>query len=209
MLSVWAYLRLVITKKFFLVIIFFVLTPLVLLSSFLMLSKEEKGKVMGTMVSPISFANDFYVSLPSNPSLISYQIKTEDSRCFLVENYLKKYRSPLLPFSKLICETADKYDLDYRLLLAIAQQESNLCKSSPPDWHNCWGWGIHSKGIKKYSSYEEAIEDVSLGIKNNYCNKGYCDDPCMMMRKYTPRSNGSWCFGVKQFLKEIEEGFSS
>jgi len=27
-----------------------------------------------------------------------------------------------------------------------------------------------------------------------------------MMKKYTPKSNGSWCAGINQFLREMETG---
>ena len=36
---------------------------------------------------------------------------------------------------------------DYRLLPAIAMQESTLCRSIPVDSHNCWGWGIYGDKV--------------------------------------------------------------
>lgn len=206
------YKKLVITKakRLLIVALFFLGSPIVLTSSFYLLLKDSnKGKVLGSMVSPVSFVSQLYAALPSNPTIISTEIKSVDGRCLIIERYLKKYNSPLVPYAQLICETSLKYGLDYRLLVAIAQQESNLCKASDPEWFNCWGWGIHSRGTKTFSSYTEAIEEVAKGIKEKYCDKGYCEDPCLMMKKYTPRSNGSWCLGIKQFMEEMEKGFES
>lgn len=192
-------------RKLLTIILFFTFSPFIIGFAFLGLYfYNNNGQILGAMISPIS-SNHLYASLPVNTPEISLNFKTEDARCLLVEKYLLKYNSPLAPYSQLICETSKKYNLDYRLLVSIAQQESNLCKTSPPEWHNCWGWGIHSKGTKTYQSYEEAIESVASGLKVNYCDKGYCDDPCLMMKKYTPNSNGSWCFGVKKFQEEIEQ----
>jgi len=187
--------------------LFFSLTPITIFSSFLfLLSNSQKGEVLGSAVSPVGFVNRLYGALPPQTDEITLKAKTDDARCLLIEKYLKKYSSPLIPYSNLLCEVALKYNLDYRLMVAIAQQESNLCKNSPPEWYNCWGWGIHSKGTKTFESYQEAIETIAKGLKEKYCDKGYCNDPCLMMKKYTPRSNGSWCFGVKQFMEEIDQG---
>jgi hypothetical protein len=196
------------TKKLLLFSFFWASSPFVLFLSFLLLfsfSLKSDGKILGTMVSPLPFGH-LYAALPAEAGTITAEAKVEDGRCLVIENYLKKYNSPLIPYAKNLCEAAKKYELDYRLLVAIAQQESNLCKASPPEWFNCWGWGIHSQGIKTFESYEEAIESVARGIKTKYCDKGYCADPCLMMKKYTPKSDGSWCFGVKKFLAEMETG---
>jgi len=120
--------------------------------------------------------------------------------------YLKHYNSPLLPYTDTILSSGRKYNVDPRLIVAIAQQESNLGKTSPEDCYNAWGWGIHASGTTCFGSWNEAIETVTKGLAKSYCAKGLCDDPCEMMKKYTPKSNGSWCFGVNQFLGEMEHG---
>lgn len=143
----------------------------------------------------------------SSGGLSSATIRTNvvvaDARPVLIRDYLRKYRSPLVPYADLIFATSQKYGLDYRLLIAIAQQESNLCKKIPPGSHNCWGWGIHSRGTLKFSSYPEAIEEVARGLKEEYIDKGLTT-PEEIMRKYTPLSDGSWAFGVRQFMQELE-----
>ncbi len=128
-----------------------------------------------------------------------------DSRPLIIKKYLTSFDSPLLPYADLIFKTSQDYGLDYRLLLAIAQQESNLCKKIPEDSYNCWGWGIHSRGTLRFSSYEEAILAVAKGLKEDYLDKGL-KTPEEIMTKYTPLSDGSWAFGVRQFMEEMEYG---
>jgi len=90
-----------------------------------------------------------YSALPKSVGEITYAIKTGDARPVIIKQYLEKYHSPLTPYSDYIFQTSEKYGLDYRLLIALAQQESNLCKKIPVNSHNCWGWGIHSRTVSE------------------------------------------------------------
>ena len=126
-----------------------------------------------------------------------------DARPILLKEYLLKYKSPLVAYSELIFELSQKHGIDYRLIVAIAQQESNLCKKTPPDCNNCWGYGIHSKGTLRFDSYEVALESYAAYLKEEYFDKGY-KTPEEIMKKYAPYSD-SWAFGVRQFLDDIEK----
>lgn len=138
-------------------------------------------------------------------ALVDDYVVAGDSRPLIIKKYLSHYNSPLAPYADYVFAVSQRYGLDYRLLVAIAQQESNLCKKIPDDSHNCWGWGIHSRGTLKFSSYEEAVLVVAKGIKERYIDKGL-DTPEQIMEKYTPLSNGSWAFGVNQFMDEMSSG---
>jgi hypothetical protein len=140
-----------------------------------------------------------------NPQVLgafTYSVKSEDAIPEIIKKYLKKYNSPLLPHADYLVETARSYRLDPRLLVAIAQQESNLCKKIPEDSHNCWGWGIHSRGTLKFGSYPEAIAAVTKGLAENYFRQGLTT-PEEIMGIYTPLSEGSWSEGVQQFLDDM------
>jgi hypothetical protein len=197
-------------KNLIIVFAFFTLTPLVLLTSLFSLfslkrySNTQKDIVaVNTSIYQSNSGLRVFASLPiDTPSISGYAISA-DARPELIRQYLAYYNSPLEPFSEKIVETADKYGLDYRLITAIAQQESNLCKIIPPQTFNCWGWGIHSKGTLGFSSFEEGIEIVSRGLKEEYIDKGFTN-PDEIMTKYTPLSNGSWAFGVNKFMSEME-----
>lgn len=131
------------------------------------------------------------------------QFSTNDIRVANLKYFFRKYGSVLYDYADVFVTTADKYSLDYRLLPAIAMQESNLCKYIYEGSHNCWGWGIYGNKVTRFSSYPEAIETISKGIKLYYVDKGLTT-PEAIMRKYTPPSDGSWAFGVNTFLKIIE-----
>lgn len=139
----------------------------------------------------------------TNEPTINITMESADSRIFLISQYLKRYNSPLTELAPEIVRISDTYSLDYRLLVAIAQQESNLCKIIPVDSYNCWGWGIHSKGSLGFSSYKEAFHTVAKGLRENYLDQGYTT-PDKIMTKYTPSSPGTWARGVNQFMEEIE-----
>lgn len=131
------------------------------------------------------------------------EFKTADIRVANLKYFFRKYDSVLYEQADYIVKLADQYKLDYRLIPAIAMQESGLCKHIYEGSHNCWGWGIYGNKVTRFDSYEEAIETISRGIKKNYIDKGLTT-PESIMRKYTPPSDGSWAFGVNTFLKMIE-----
>jgi hypothetical protein len=192
-------------KNLVLIVVFFVITPVALgvsLFSLFSLENTKKPEVLGVYTENNKGVR-VYASLPSEFPSVSGIATSNDARPEILRNYLIRYNSQLEPYSKYLVEIADKYNLDFRLLPAIAQQESNLCKFIPPGGYNCWGWGIHSEGTLGFDSFEEAIETVAYGLKNEYINKGY-ETPEEIMSKYTPLSNGSWARGVTQFMSEME-----
>jgi hypothetical protein len=126
-----------------------------------------------------------------------------DYRVANLEAFFKKHHSPLFDYARLIVKKADRYGLDYRLVPAIAMQESTLCKNIPNNSFNCWGWGIYGNRITRFESYEEAIEIISKGLKENYIDKGYIT-VYQIMEKYTPSSNGSWANAVNWVIRHIE-----
>jgi hypothetical protein len=195
-------------KGFILSITFFTITPIVIASTIFSLFYIKKDGLLKTdkvKVNPKTFNSgvSIYASLPSRLPELGSTVDGVDARSKVLKKYLRYYHSPLENYAEKLVEEADKNGLDYHLLTAIAQQESNLCKLIPPGSHNCWGWGIHSKGSLSFSSYDKAIETVSKGIKTDYVDEGFksIED---IMSKYTPMSNGSWAFGVSKFMFDIE-----
>ena len=188
---------------------FFLLTPIVILISLISLIYIRNGNTENSNnISSVKTTENYngfslFASLPSNELVVYAEVNSEDSRIPLIKKYLEYYNSPLSAFSDLIVSESDKYQLDYRLTTAISQQESNLCKYIPDDSFNCWGWGIHSKGVLKFTSYEEGIREVTKGLRESYIDVGFLTIDKIMSR-YTPLSNGSWSFGVSKFLDEIE-----
>jgi len=203
-------------NRIILLISFFLVTPLTLVCSLFLLftfrphqkppevlaATSDKSYTPNLLEAPIAGVHVFASLPPKTSSIESYAVPN-DARTEITSQYLARYNSPLTPFASKIVQTSDKYNLDYRLIVAIAQQESNLCKKIPEDSFNCWGWGIHSQGTLRFTSYEEAMESVSKGIKQDYIDKGLTT-PEQIMSKYTPLSNGSWAFAINQFLQEMQ-----
>ena len=194
-------------KNLLLIAIFFTITPVTLgVSLFSLFSLKSNSTAnapqANLLISPQSGIK-VYASLPSKLPAVGSEIESADARPVMVAQYLEYYNSPLIPFADFIVKAADRYQLDFRLITAIAQQESNLCKIIPPGSYNCWGWGIHSEGTLGFRSYEEGIESVSKGLREEYLNKGYATVE-EIMSKYTPLSNGSWALGVAEFMSAME-----
>lgn len=194
----------------FLVVVFFTITPITLAVSLFALSSFRGSAISKDTVNQKNLAVSqysgvqVYASLPPQLPTVSDQIGAVDARPELIREYLEYYNSPLLPFSDLIVQTADKYQLDYRLITAIAQQESNLCKVIPPGSYNCWGWGINSQSNLGFDSFQDGIEAVSKGLRTQYLDKGL-GTVTEIMSKYNPISpEGAWARGVAEFMSEME-----
>jgi len=185
-------------RKALLLSAFFTLTPLILVLSLLLLSL--------TFQKNISFENQnakvAYAALPPSSGVLKAEIVQEDARLAVVREFFQKYKSPLLANATDVITSADKYGLDYRLIPAIAMQESNLCKKTIKDSYNCWGFGIYGKKVTRFDNYKEAIDTVTKTLANQYKAKGL-ETAEEIMSKYTPSSNGSWANGVNHFMNQL------
>lgn len=190
-----------ITLTLFITLFFLITTPLIIGVSLFTLYSMKNNVAKEIDVS--SSHTKIFAALPDTSPSTTIKLIPSDARGEIVKNYLEKYESPLSPYAYYIVNVADQFDLDFRLLPAIARQESNLCKFVPPGTYNCWGWGIHSRGTLGFLSYEDGIRTVTEGLKKEYLNKGYTT-PDEIMKKYTPLSDGSWANAVNQFMLEME-----
>jgi len=144
-----------------------------------------------------------FAALPSAENVLGDSIVSKDARIEIVRQFFAKYKSPLEPYAKEIVENADKYTMDYRLLPAIAMQESNLCQKIIPGSYNCWGFGIYGATVTKFENFPEAIETITRTLATNYVAGGL-NTPEQIMKKYTPSSNGSWAHGVNYFMDMLQ-----
>ncbi len=194
-------------RKFLIFSIFcllIIVNLLIALKINLLYNKEKNIEKILAEISPLNNNQQFKTN--SGPAVLgSYQTNVElsDNRIANLKNFFRKYNSPLFDYAQHIVVVSDKYHFDYRLLPAIAMQESNLCRIIPEDSHNCWGWGIYGSTVTKFDSYDEAIEVVAKGLKDNYLDHGLITATAIM-EKYTPSSQGSWAKGVNTFLRMLE-----
>lgn len=145
----------------------------------------------------------FFAALPKVMGAFSSTIATGDARPEIVRTFLARYNSPLSDYAEYIVEIADKYQIDYRFIPAIAMQESTGCKFIPENSYNCWGYGIYGDKVLRFASYQEGIEVVSRGLSKNYISDGLTT-PDTIMPRYTPQSKGSWAFAVDHFMEKMQ-----
>lgn len=145
---------------------------------------------------------------PPVPNLTAEAVgegQSGDARVILVQNFLERHESPLAQedhFGQVLVDLADEQGIDFRLMPAIAMQESNLCKVTPPGSYNCLGLGVHERGTWEFDSYKSNFAAAAKVLKKNYIDKGLTN-PVDIMGKYTPKSNGSWANSVNQWMAEM------
>ena len=160
-------------------------------------NRQQIGNILGEI-------SQFNASYKSNSGgNYEAEIQVADGRVANLKSFFRKHNSPLYDFADKIVEVSDRYQFDYRLLPAIAMQESNLCRVIPENSFSCWGWGIYGTTVTRFDTYDEAIETIGKGIKDHYIDKGLVTASAIM-NKYTPSSKGSWQYGVNTFLKALE-----
>lgn len=150
--------------------------------------------------------------LKNKPSRTS--IQTEDTRVIALQKFLFNYNSPMYPFSKTFIIEADKYQLDWRLVVSISGVESAFGNLIPrgennSTTYNAWGWRGENRtpdGWSQFESWDHAItvvtERMALGYGTNLTpmqiEPTYCP-PCGLNPAHL------WANGVSRFMRELSE----
>lgn len=196
-------------RRLILLGVYFTMTPVfvfVLIFYQLYLLHQQASvstKVLGTSTQKVG-----YQAIPERSSTTQALVKAREARVDVLEQFLARYDTPLTEYSELIVETSDKYKLDYRLLPAIAMQESTLCKKAPVNSYNCWGFGIYGKKVTRFSNFEEAIETIARTLSQNYHAQGLIE-PVDIMSRYTPSNGGEWAENVTYVMDRISARLES
>src|SRR5579859_499464 len=193
-------------RKLFALISFFSITPLFLIFSIVYLSylTYEKDPSNRSLFSHTP-SHISYAALPGTDITLQAYAEESDGRVAKLQQFFAHYGSPLEPYSQNIVDAADKYGLDYKILPAIAGQESGWCRNIISDSYNCWGWGIYGSKVTRFPDYPTAIDTVSRGLARNYVKQGLTT-PQQIMQRYNPTSSangGSWAAGVNYFLDQL------
>lgn len=146
-----------------------------------------------------------YAALPKKTSETVDGVVVADGRAKIVQDFFKGYNSTLVNYGQLFITVADKYKLDWRLLPAIAMQESNGGRKAIKETYNPFGYGIYTGLTIRFSSWEEGIERVGRALREDYLDKGL-NSPAQIMAKYTPpslASGGGWAKGISSFMQEL------
>jgi len=197
-------------QSFLKVILWFPLTILSLVFTISFYSRSVNTRGMGGLIrqevtdfknQPITFA-----ALPKIAFEIKTALATEDARPIVINKYLSRYASPMAGMGDYIVKVSDRFGLDPYLVVAIAQQESNLGKLMPPNCHNAWGWGIHSAGTLCFDSWNEGLNTFISGLSEKYLAYGLRTPEQIMTRYNATSPGGAWAKGVNQFLEDLQTG---
>lgn len=192
--------------KIFLHAILWTLGSLILLTftSFFLLrnTKSNASEVLG--INNKIEANNFYIIPTPILTPILHTAPTHDIRITVLKRFFEEYQSPLSEFADVLVREADINGLDYTIVPAISMQESQGCKRIPENSFNCWGYGIYGSKVLKFSSFPEAIAQVTKTIKISYIKKGYTN-ATLVEDLWTPSSRGNWSYAVNYFIGKIKE----
>lgn len=108
--------------------------------------------------------------------------------------YLAKKNSPLAEQAEHLLDQRD-----WKLIIAISQAESNMCKRQLG--YNCWGIG--GGNHRKYPNLQTAILDAQTVI-GKYVDSGR-DTPEKMLTRYVGWQNYNWVKAVNQVLSQLNQ----
>ena len=130
-------------------------------------------------------------------------IQSRKERINALKGFFADAKSPLKANAETFVDIADKYNLDYKLLPAIACMESSCAKKLIEGSFNPFGWGIYGRNAIYFKNYDEAIETVAKGIREKYVEKGF-NTPEKIAPIYTPPNYVNWRNGVTYFMNKID-----
>jgi hypothetical protein len=137
-------------------------------------------------------------------TLAFHQVNTSDTRIERLRAYLASYDSPLAAEAETFVAEADRNNLDWKLVAAIAGVESTFGKQIPAGSYNAWGWGIFTgarDGIH-FAGWADGITQVSEGLREHYINRG-AKDIYDIGWMYAANGN-SWGNHMRHFIDELE-----
>lgn len=116
-----------------------------------------------------------------------------------IKSVLESYNSSLTPAVDSFIDSCKKYNLDCYLLPSITGVESFFGKFLIPNSNNPFGWG---GGYIYFGDWNEAIDTVASGLRNNYINRG-----ADTVEKIGPiyATTTTWAPKVQNFIDKFEK----
>lgn len=124
-------------------------------------------------------------------------VAKKDDRGDKLAAFFATKKSPFAPYAQSFVAIADKYEMDYTLLPAIAGVESTYGLAIPANSFNPYGW---NNGAYKFKSWVEATEIVANGIRTRYAPNGEVS-PWLIGSRYA--ANPAWASHVAKYQAEI------
>lgn len=184
-------------KKIAILSSWFLITPLAFILLVVLAVQNQRISYL-SKVGPQLFAQNLRQESTQQGNVLGAKIS--DMRPFYIEHFLKGTK--LAPYSDYMVEVADKYNIDYRLIPAIAMKESTGGNAVPETTHNAWGF---ENGSTRWDSWEVAIDQVGKTLKTRYIDKGLTT-PDEIMAIYAPpqlETGGKWAKDVNHFFEKL------
>lgn len=125
-----------------------------------------------------------------------------DSRAHILKSYLQRYNSPLADSAQTFVTEADRYNLDWKLVVSIAGVESWYGQMIPPYSYNGWGYGVYGNNVRYFSSWNEAITTISHDLREQYMNTWGATDIYSIGRIYA--ADPAWAAKVTYFMNQLD-----
>lgn len=142
--------------------------------------------------------------------VLGTSIESSDARSLLLRLFIERYQpnSPFLPLTDYLVATADTYQIDFRLIPAIAMCESNLGAKIPSkDSYNAWGIAVYTGQLKgkKFTDWKQAIDWVGKFIREKFYNRSITDlnEIGAIWAPPSVTNNDSWARCVEGFMDKI------
>ncbi|MCL5019765.1 MAG: hypothetical protein M1426_04745 [Patescibacteria group bacterium] len=130
------------------------------------------------------------------------QSNGNDYRVKILHDYLARENSPLATYAAEFVSTADKYNLDWRLVAAISGVESTFGKEIPAASYNAWGWGVYGDNVIRFSSWKDGIDTISQGLRDRYMNQWGGKDIYQIGSMYA--ASPAWAGHVVYYMDNIQ-----
>ncbi len=135
-----------------------------------------------------------------NSQIQEIQAQKLDKEAQILADYLAGFDSPLQYFAQDLVDAARTYQLDWKMIPAIAGVESTFGKQTPGGY-NAWGWGVYGNQAIYFSSWREGIFTIAKGLRENYLDKGLTE-PYSINRIYA--ASPYWGGKVTYFMQDID-----
>lgn len=177
---------------------FFKLSGMLILTLVIFTLSSIGWIIPASKVSETNLAEEATI-IPSQEMVI--ERKRLDGKAIILRDYFAKYDSPLQDYTQDFIDAADTYQVDWKLVPAIAGVESTFGKNTPGGY-NGWGWGVYANQALYFKSWRDGIFTVTKGLKENYINRGLIT-PYQI--NYAYAASPYWGSHVSFFMLDLEK----
>lgn len=195
-------------QKYLLAVIWFPITFVLLILNLSLLASLSHAS------NQESYHAAYQTSQITAPSYGSEQvlgatIEAGDARALVLQKFLTRQGSPLAEYANYIVERAENYNIDYRVVPAIAMCESTGGKRIPSkDSFNAWGISVETGELSgaKFTNWMTGIEWVTKYMYEKYYNRGISslEDIGAIYAPPSVFNGNSWANCVSFFINQIQ-----